>query len=132
TAVADHRFPGRIALHVLILAEGSQQISKGLLGNIFRDDRFAERNENRMGWATVVAIVEFALPPIQQLESTLFLRHFVAEVVRPAAISVDIVKMLMQILGEQPGDYVEIFVVVSSEPARVPLRLGIRALIRRG
>src|SRR5579872_3402052 len=64
-AIADHGIPRRIALDVLILAEGSQQIGKGLLGNVFCNYRFAKRDENGMGWAAIVAIVEFQLPPIE-------------------------------------------------------------------
>ena len=53
--------------------------------------------------------------------------NFVAEIVGPAAIRVDVVKMLMKFLREQPGDDVEIFVVMRGQPARVMLRLFGRA-----
>ena len=46
-AVADHVVPVRVALDRLILPERFQQIGKGLLGNVFRDDRFAQRDEDR-------------------------------------------------------------------------------------
>ncbi len=106
----------------MVLAECSQQIGKGLLGNVFGDYRFAQCDEDGMRGPAVVTRIEFALPPIKKFEGALFLGNFVAEIVGPAAISIEIVEMLVQILGEQPGDDIEIFVVVSGEPARVLLR----------
>src|SRR5580704_5877184 len=79
----------------------------------------------------MVAIVEFALPPIKQFQGALFLWDFVAEIVGPAAISVDIVEMLVKIFREQPRDYIEIFVVMRGEPARVLFRRGHGAVVRR-
>ena len=65
-----------------------------------------------MGRAAIIAIVELALPPIEQFEGALFLRDFVAEVISPAAVGVDIVEMLVQVFRKQLGDDVEIFVVM--------------------
>src|ERR1700722_7534597 len=79
----------------------------------------------------MVAIVEFALPPIKQFEGSLFFRDFVTEIVGPAAIGVDIIEMLVKIFREQPRDYVEILVVMRGEPARVLLGGGYGAVVRR-
>jgi hypothetical protein len=46
---------------------------------------------------------------------------FIAEVVGPAAIGVEIVEMLVQVFWKQPAGYVEIFVVMRGEPASVLL-----------
>ena len=79
----------------------------------------------------MVAVVEFALPPIKQFQGALFLRDFVAEIVGPAAISVDIIEMLVKIFREQLRDYVEIFIVMRGEPARVRLGHCRGAVVRR-
>ena len=121
-AVIEHGFPGGIALDDLVLAEGFEQIGEGLLRNIFGKNCFAESDEDGMRGAAVVAGVEFALPPVEQLEGAGGFGNFVAEIVGPAAIGVDVVEMLVQLGGEQPGSYVEIFVVVGGEPAGVLLR----------
>src|SRR6266576_328444 len=46
--IAEHGIPVRIALHGLVLTESYQKIREGLLGNIFRDDRLAQRYEDRV------------------------------------------------------------------------------------
>ena len=66
---------------------------------------------------------EFLLPLVQQLERAGGIGNFVAQIVGPAAVGVDIVEMLVQARGQQPGDHVEIFVVMRGQPARVALRL---------
>jgi len=43
---------------------------------------------------TFVASVEFALPPIEEFERAICIWDFVAEIVGPAAIGVDVVEML--------------------------------------
>src|SRR5579859_1887293 len=121
-AIADHRIPRGVAFDGLVLAERSQQIGKGLPGNIFSDYGFAQSDEDGMRRAARVTGIKFALPPIKEFEGALFLRNLVAEIVGPAAIGIKIVEMLVQILREQPGDDIEIFVMVRSEPARVLLR----------
>ena len=70
------------------------------------------------------------LPPVQEFEGACCSGDFVTEVVGPAAICVDVVEMLMQFFREQPGNYVEIFVMMGCEPARVVLR-GFRRAARR-
>src|SRR5213082_2841407 len=59
-----------------------------------------------------VAEVEFTLPPIEKLKSAHRIGDLVAEIVGPAAVRVDIVKMLVQGLGKEPGDYVEVLVMM--------------------
>ena len=58
-------------------------------------------------------------PPIEQLESASGFGDFIAKIVGPAAIGVQIVEMLVEVGGEKPGSYIEIFVVMSGEPAGV-------------
>src|SRR5258708_2562432 len=61
-------------------------------------------------------------PPIEQFQRARRAGNFVTEIIGPAAIRIDVVKMLVQRFGEKPRYDVEILVVVSRQPARVLLR----------
>ncbi len=121
-AIAKHGIPVSIALYGLVLAEGFQEVRKRLLGNIFCEDGFAKRHEHGMRWFSFVTRIQLALPPIQQFECARRIGDFVAEIVRPAAIRIDVVEMLVQRFGEKPGYDVEILVVMRGQPTCVPLR----------
>jgi len=45
-AILQDSIPGRVTLYGLVLAKRFQQISKGLLRNIFNDDSLAQRDED--------------------------------------------------------------------------------------
>jgi len=49
---------------------------------------------------SVVARVQLSLPPVEELESAGAIRDFVAEIIGPAAVGVDVVEMLMEFFGE--------------------------------
>src|SRR5712664_1126177 len=119
--------PVLIALDGLVLAESFQEIGEGLLGNIFRNDRLAQRHEDWMRRLAFVTGVQFVLPPMEQFECAVGIGNFVAKIIGPAAVGVDIVKMLVQRFGEQPRYNIEIFVVMRGQPARVFLRFFRRA-----
>jgi hypothetical protein len=85
--------------------------------------RVCERNENRMTGPALIAESELGLPPIEQLERTVCVRYFIAEVIRPTAIGVDVIEMPMQTARQQPGDYLEIFVMMGGQPTCVALRI---------
>src|SRR5712692_168090 len=68
-----------------------------------------------------VAGVQLALPPMEQIQSARRIGNFVAEIIGPAAVGIDVVEMLVQRFGEKPRYDVEIFVVTSGEPLRVLL-----------
>src|SRR5467141_3956439 len=72
------------------------------------------------------------LPPAEQFERARRAGDFVAEIVGPAAIGIYVVEMLMEVLWQQPGHDVEIFVVMGGEPAGVFLRGCGRAAGIRG
>ena len=76
---------------------------------------------------TTVKIAQLGLPPVQQLERAGGAGDFVAQVVGPTAVGIDIVEMLMQAARQQPGNDIEVFVVVRGQPAGVVLRLRGRA-----
>jgi len=61
-------------------------------------------------------------PPREQPQAFLLIADFVAEIVGPTAERVYVVKILVQPFGKQEADDVEVFVVVCSEPARIPER----------
>src|SRR5246127_82475 len=95
-AVIEKRFPGRKAFYGLVLTKGFQQISERLPGKVLRNDGFAQRDKDGMRWAAFLASVQFPLPPVEQFQSALRIGDFIAEVVGPAAIGVEIVEMLGQ------------------------------------
>src|SRR5260370_7141755 len=64
---------------------------------------------------------------MEQFECAVGIGNFVAKIIGPAAVGVDIVKMLVQRFGEQPRYNIEIFVVMRGQPARVFLRFFRRA-----
>src|ERR1700675_326395 len=70
-------------------------------------------------------------PRVEQLESAPGIGYLIAEVVRPATISVDIVEMLMQPPRKQPTHDIKIFVVMSGQPSRITLRLGDSTVLPR-
>ena len=98
-----------------------------MFGNVFGENGLPQSNEHWMRRFAFVAEVEFTLPPIEKLKGAHRIRDLVAEIVGPAAVRVDIVKMLVQGLGKEPGDYVEVLVMMRGEPARVLLRGSDRA-----
>jgi hypothetical protein len=53
------------------------------------------------------------------LDSARGFGNFIAKIVGPAAISIQVVEMLVELGGKKPGSYIEIFVVVGGEPASV-------------
>ncbi len=119
-AITEDGLPVRITLDGLILTESFQEVRERLPGNIFCDYRLAQRDEHRMGWLAFVASIQLMFPPGEQFQRARRIGNFVAKIVGPAAVGVDVVEMLMQGLGEEPRNDVEIFVMVRRKPARVP------------
>ena len=73
--------------------------------------------------ATRIHGIQFLPPPSQQAETFARIANLVAQVVGPAAKSVDVIKILMQLFGQQKSHYMEIFVVPGGQPASVLFRL---------
>src|SRR5215469_8442037 len=69
-----------------------------------------------------VADIEFTLPPVQKLKCAQWVGYFVAKIIGPAAIGVNVIKMLVKGFGKEPGHDAEVFVVMRGEPMRVLLR----------
>ena len=63
--------------------------------------------------------LQFAAPPCEQPKTFGRVADFIAQIVGPAAERIDVVEILMQALGQQKADDVEIFVVMGRQPARV-------------
>src|SRR5260370_5104757 len=102
-------------------------MGEGLLGNVLLDDGFPQRYENRMRRLAFVTGVQFVLPPVEQFECAVWIGNFVAKIIAPAAVGVDVVKMLVQSSRKKPRYNFEILVVMSGQPARLALRLFGRA-----
>src|SRR5256885_16270118 len=65
-----------------------------------------------MRWLAFVAKIEFRVPPVEKFKNALGFWNFVAEVVRPTAVRVDIVKMLVKFLRQQPRNDIEFLEVM--------------------
>src|SRR5207253_9734264 len=74
-----------------------------------------------MGRAAFITGIKFLLPPIEQSQSALCVRDFIAEVIRPTTIGIKIVKVLMELFWQQPACHIEVFVMMRGEPVRVLL-----------
>ena len=98
-----------------------------MFGNVHGKYGLAQGDKDRMRRLAFVASIQFALPPIKKLERAQGISDLVAQIVRPAAIGIDVVEMLMKSFGEQPGNDVEVFVMMRGEPSRVFLCGGRRA-----
>ena len=77
-----------------------------------------------MANAAVIKIEELAPPPGEQVESGLSAAGFVAEIVSPAAIGVDGIKMRNQPPRQQEGGDAEVLVVGSRQPGAVAASLS--------
>src|SRR2546428_4156492 len=80
-----------------------------------------------MRWFSFVAGVQLALPPMEQIQSARRFGNFIAKIIGPTAVGVEVVEMLVQRFGEEPRYDIEIFVVMRGQPARVFLRFFHRA-----
>ena len=81
--------------------------------------RGPERYKHRMRGLAAVHAVQFSTPPIEQPQALSLVSDFVAQIVRPAAEGIDVVEILMQALGKQKADDVEILVVMRRQPASI-------------
>ena len=64
---------------------------------------FGKCDEDRMFRCSCVAGIQFALPLVEKFERCVGVADFVPEIVRNAAVGVDIEKMLTQSLRQEPG-----------------------------
>ncbi len=130
-AVSEHAVPRGVTMHRLVLPKRHEQIRKRLDRNVARAYGLPQRNENRMRRLARITVPQFPVPTVQQLQGARGVGDLISKVVRPAAVRIQIVKMLMESLGKQPRGHIEIFVVVCGEPARVAFGLRKRTARRR-
>jgi hypothetical protein len=71
--------------------------------------------------AARIAGLQLLFPGCEEFEGAEGSGQLVAQVVRPAAIGVQVAKMLSQAAREQPAGHVEIFIVMGGQPAGVTL-----------
>ena len=79
-----------------------------------------------------VAFAEVLLPPCQQGETFLGVARFVGQVVGPAAIGIDVAKVLPEPPGQQPAGHRKVLVVPPGKSATVLPRLPARHRRGRG
>ena len=132
-AIIEHVVPGSIAADSLVLAKRAEQIRKRLERNVLRENCFPERDQHgmRRRSARFIDRAKLVFPGVEQFQSPRVVRYLIAQIVRPATVSVDVIKVLMEIEREKPGDDAEILVVVRRKPAGVALSLFRRAALRR-
>jgi len=132
-AVVQHSAPGGVASDFLVLTKCLQQIDVKLERRVLFANRLAQGNENRMQrlFAMAPAVAQILFPGAEQLKRTRRIVDFVADIVRPAAVGVDVVEVLVQLARQQPRNDTEILVVVRGQPARVALRFFDAAAQRR-
>src|ERR1017187_2731929 len=123
-AISQYFVPVAVARDGLILHESLDQVGKRLAGNSVLPHRIAERHKHRMRGAALVHGVQFGAPPVQQAQAFGAAAHFIAQVVGPAAIRVDVIEILVEALGEQEAHHVEVLVVVGGQPAGVIASFG--------
>src|SRR5437764_1380762 len=90
----------------------------------------AQCDENWMLRAPRIHPLQLAPPPREQAQALLRVSDLIAQIVSPAAECINVVEILMQALGQQEADHVEIFIMAGNQPARVCQRFfgGPRAL----
>ena len=123
-AVVEQLVPVSVARDGLVLHERANQIGERLGGKlVLRGPSAAARR--RPDALASPAYSASSSPRHQASRRRLSARvaDLVAEVVRPAAERIDVVEILVQMLGQQKADDVEIFVMMSGEPAGVGERL---------
>ena len=104
-----------------MMAKRAEKITERLDGNLLRANRLTEGDQDGVRRASSASVeqAQLVLPGVEQLECARGIRHLIAEVVRPAAIGIHVVKMLVQAAREQPRDDIEILVVMRGEDQRV-------------
>ena len=124
-AIFEQFIPVRITRDALILLECADQVREELLGQIVLSRRAFQRDKHGMLHLARVHRFQLVAPPAEQAQALGRVADLVAQIVRPAAEGIDVVEILMQPLGQQKTDDVEIFVMMGGQPARVLLGFGL-------
>ena len=113
-----------VAADPLILTKGHQKIDERVDRNVKPPDGLRQGDKNRVPDLARIAIAELFFPPVQQCKAFLRFARLVGQVIGPAAVGIDVIKMLPQPSRQEPTDDSEVLVVPSGEQAAVlsPLR----------
>lgn len=119
-AIIEDLRPIAVAGSRLVVLKGFDQADEVLKGKVAAGDGAAKRDKN----GVLVAIVgeKQGSPPSEEAKGFNRITNLVTEIIRPAAEGIDVIKILMEMLGQKEADYVEIFVVMGGEPAGVMFR----------
>ena len=85
---------GLVADNALVLTKGRQEIDQRLGGDAKLSDRFSKGSKDGVRYLAAIAGVELFFPPAQQCHCPLRIPGLVGQIVRPAAVGVDVVEML--------------------------------------
>ena len=113
-------------MHLLVPTEGDEQIGEGLDGDGEFGDGPPERDKHRMVDPARVAGAQLPLPPVEQIEAARVFVDFIGQIVGPAAVGIDRVKMRPQSPRQEPAGDVKILVVRVGKAPTVSLALGER------
>src|SRR5690348_1580180 len=130
-AISDDIVPGFVAMNGLVLTKSAKQIAERLDRNFELARGRGKGHQNRMGGRAAEGALDFLVPGIEKLGGAPGVGDFVAKIVGPAAVSIDIVEMPVKARRKQPGNDAKIFVMMRGEPARVALRFGQRTAFGR-
>ena len=110
-AISQQVVEARIAGDDLVLTKRCQQVGKLMLRDIEFPHRLAQRDKHGMARLAGIALPQLGLPLVQQRQRLLLVADLVAQIVGDAAVGIDVVEVLVQMLGQKPRDDREIFVM---------------------
>lgn len=110
-----------VANDMLILAECVEQFLERFQGQGVSQESGAQGDKNRMVAVSGKALFQFVPPPVQQIDRA---GCFIREIVGPAAVSVNIVKILANRFWQQETGDGKILVVIQGKVFAVSFGFG--------
>src|SRR5581483_1793537 len=124
--VAEQLLKGLVALDELVLLESKQKVEKRLGRNLELANRLAQGDGHRVPWPAFIAAEQLGPPPAEQFEGAFTAAGLVGEIVGPAAVGVNVMKVPQQPPRQQDRRDREVFVMGPRQPATVRLGFGAR------
>ena len=130
-AIVEHLVGRLVAIDLLVLPEGRQEIDERVGRDRELADRLGQGDEHRMARLALVAFAKLTLPPVQQGQALPGIAGLVGQVVGPAAVGVDVVEVLPQLAGEQQAGDGEVLVMPLGQPPAIAPGLAERRAFGR-
>jgi hypothetical protein len=108
----------------LILSKSGNEIQKGLLGNLKFANCFRECNEDRSRRPCIVAVPEVRLEIVEQLEALDRVAGLIGQIIRRAAIGIDVVEMPPEAARDEEIYEMEVLVASLGQPSAELAGLG--------